>query len=256
MSDLIILLLIPIIGFVYCILRKRSAGYYVGWSGIFLILLALCVMKAGAGELSIIMFLMGIGLLVLLCSDPFSWFMLSRLHMENKYPELYGKKQAASNSYTSQTSTSYNNYSSSPTSSYSPTKKGSYTELVSDTSMRSIYSQFFGAVCRFQEINGSGSIRIKKNKDGETVQFFGQYCNYENMDCSSRLGFYLSFPGLYMPGSGESGDLFQYSLEKVKCSDYEFGIQDILSELHNQLPHARITGQTSREDYCSVQFQT
>lgn len=268
MSDMIILLLIPIAGLTYCVLRRRPVGQYVGWIGVFLIILALNLIHV-PGMLPSIMCIVGIGLLVFVCWDPFDWFSLARIDMEFKYPEYYGKKKTVSSntSYNPKQKTSYSGSSSSYTpsstySSYSPVsytpapRKGPYKEIVSNVSMREVYSRFFGAVSDFQEVNGSGSVIIQKNDDGKTISFLGHYCNYENMDCAHRISSYLSFPGLYMPGSGESGDMFQYSLEKIECPDSEFGIQGIMSVLTSRLPNARITGQTSRDDFCSVQFQT
>lgn len=136
-------------------------------------------------------------------------------------------------------------------------EKGPYTELYLAESMKEIYSRFFGAVSLFQEPNGSGNIMIWKNNDNKTIRFDGHYGNYENRDCSNRISAYLGFPGFYMPGiEVESKDMFNYSLEKIECPTSELGIVDIVSELNRVLPNASITGQTVRDDFCSIQFRT
>ncbi len=130
---------------------------------------------------------------------------------------------------------------------------GPYSGLIANNPIGSLYSCFFGAVSSFQEINGTGNIMIRKNGDGKTIHLDAHYCNYEDRDCSNRIGAYLSFPGMFVTGCGDS---FSFVLEKVECSDCDFGLPGIMAELRRSLPYAHITGQTNRDDFCSVQFQT
>ena len=126
------------------------------------------------------------------------------------------------------------------------------TELISNTSRYDLYARFFGAVQSMREPNGTGSVRVSLNEDG-TIRVECHYCNYECYDCHHRLGVSLLQPGLYVTGDG---DAFSYTLERVTFSASEFGTSTIIRALMNSVSDAKVTSQTERADFCSVQFQT
>ena len=118
-------------------------------------------------------------------------------------------------------------------------------------SLSTACATFFAAVSKFQEINGDGSIHINRNEDGQTIHFYGFYCNKEDMDCSRKLAAFLGTPGLRIVSVGDS---FQYEVE-VGCGD-GFSLQPILAGMTHFLPGAAVTGRTELEDFCSLQFRT
>ena len=124
-------------------------------------------------------------------------------------------------------------------------------------SVSSLYSRFFSAVNQMREPNGTGNVMVNRNAQNGTVKIYGHYCNYECLDCSHRIASYLSYPGFSVMGSdAEDRDNVHFELDEVSCTDSEFGVQTITQALYSSLPNVSITGQTSRDDFCSVQFKT
>lgn len=230
----------------------------MGWIGFFMLCLGVGM---SAGIASALIGVAGIGLMVFVWCDPFTWFYSARLKMERKYPEYYGKKAGNSSGYTSsQSITSPQTFQAS--SSYTPpiNSYSNYTSPATNApsiTISLLYSRFFSAVNMMREPNGTGSIMVNRNAQDGTVKIHGHYCNYECLDCTNRIASYLSYPGFFIMGSdSEDRDNINFELDEVSCTDSEFGVQSISQALYSSLPNATITGQTNRDDFCSVQFKT
>lgn len=124
-------------------------------------------------------------------------------------------------------------------------------------SLESLYGNFFNAVDKMREPNGDGSLYIKKNDDGSTLTLYGHYCNYMSIDCSSRMGWMLSCPGMKMNGTDdESRDSFSYQLNKVACTDNDFNLSLMIKMLTEKVPGAVVTNSESENNRCAILFRT
>lgn len=118
------------------------------------------------------------------------------------------------------------------------------------------YQRFLNAVAEIQDINGRGCIIIQREVNGTVLNLMCDYCNYSCMSCRSKL---MQSGALYYPeltiNRGDE-DSITYQKDAVPFEVWEFSCPYLLKTISSVLPTARITGQTVRDNFISVQFQT
>ena len=127
---------------------------------------------------------------------------------------------------------------------------------VSTPKLAEHYLRFLYAVAVIQDINGQGSIRIKRSENGSTLQLSCHYCNYSCISCRHVLtqDGALRFSELQIDPGDE--DSISYIHEAIPFEEWEFGLPYLMHEPNTALPSVSITGQTVRNDFISVQFRT
>ena len=269
----VVMSVIPIIGMIYCIYKKRPSNIFALWVGAFLFLVGF----AFSSPLNSIAIICGIALLLVAGCNPFGIFGKitnsdNRTNIRNN-ENTKNEPDSAPYSATTRPSISQNIYntnteSTTNTSQYSTETRPLVSSISSETQsigMKNVsttanlpipllYVRFFSAVNLFKEPSGRGSIALSKGANGNEVKIVGDYCNYECRDCSSRISNFLgSGYGFRMLGEN---DHFWFEIVNMQCLPSDFGASLMVQELKKIIPTATITGKHERDDFCSIQFST